>query len=259
MKPPKRISKSILEAIMKVANVEQRQAYRMAEQIKRDFAVSLRTAANFVAKNLGIDVQRKKFGLTQQDLTELRGLIGRVQPLIPIPRPRAKGKQIGEKIPVMIGPKVSETILLPPNLARDAIKMSGIYPMVYVLENTFRYLIMKTLENKYGTDWWDKVKISQDIKNRVEIRLNAEHENRWHAQRGTHRIFYTDFNDLARIIMNNWEDFKKVFKKIHRLQTKFEEIENSRHIIAHNNPLPDREIKRLRLNFEDWKRILKRG
>ncbi len=54
-----------------------------------------------------------------------------------------------------------------------------------------------------------------------------------------------------RWIINNWPEFKDVFKKQYRLQAKLEEIELSRNIIAHNNPVPDKEIERLKLNFDD--------
>ncbi len=142
---------------------------------------------------------------------------------------------------------------------KQAMEMSEVYPLIYVLENSFRKLVLTTLEGKYGKDWWMNATIATDTRRNVDSRMKQEDENRWHARRGAHPIFYTDFSDIGLIIINNWSEFKDIFHKQYRLLAKFEEIELSRNIIAHNNPLPEKEIKRLKLNFDDWISTLKKS
>jgi hypothetical protein len=252
MKQPKRIDGNILKSIMDKAHVKIARAYQMIDQARRQYVVSRRTAANFVAWKLGVDIQ--KFDLTPQDLDELKELIKRVQ--LPTPIIQRVSKPPQEAVIVQIGRKPVDTLILPPSLGREAEKMSEVYSLIYVLENSFRHLIRGILEKKHGSDWWNRANIPSDIKKLVESRQKHEEANRWHAKRGAHEIYYTDFNDLGRIIVNNWDDFRQIFLKQHRLRTKLEEIELSRNIVAHSNPLPDREVRRLKLNFEDWKRIL---
>ena len=141
--------------------------------------------------------------------------------------------------------------LLPRALVDEAAEMSKIFPVIYLFENSVRNLVKIVLENKYGDGWWDS-KVSTKTKDKVDDRLKQEDANRWHGKRGVHKIFYTDIEDLKSIIISNWEDFKAIFRNQAWVQSKIEEIELSRNIIAHNNPLSDRDIKRLRINFEDW-------
>lgn len=257
-KQPRRASKQIIHAIMDEAGVKIARAYQMVEEVKRSKAVDVRTAANYVAAQLGIDVQKGKFGLTDLDKEKLRGILG-AEPLAPSIRRGSRGKVGPRLVPVQIGPRVADTLLLSRSAAKEARKMSEVYSIIYVLENSFRQLITDTLQKRHGADWWNEVVIPSDTRKNVENRLSQEEENRWHSRRGSHRIFYTDFSDLGRIIISNWSDFKNIFKKQHRLQTKLEEIELSRNIVAHSNPLPDKEVRRLRLNFDDWKTVLKRS
>lgn len=238
------------------AGVKQARAYQMIKEAKRSKAVDVRTAANYVAAQLKIDVQKKKFGLTELDKTRLRELLA-AQPIVSAGIQGSKGKVTAQPTIIQIGSKVAEMLLLTPSMVTQAGEMSEVYSIVYVLENSFRQLISERLEKIYGKDWWNKAKISTDTKRKVDGRLKEEDENRWHSRRGVHQIFYTDFSDIGAIVINNWDAFKDVFKKQYRLQAKLEEIELSRNIIAHNNPLPDKEIKRLKLNFDDWIRILK--
>ena len=82
--------------------------------------------------------------------------------------------------------------------------------------------------------------------------MAAENVNRWHSRRGANPIFYTDMGDLSSIIIGNWDVFDALFPNQAWITQKFNEIELSRNIIAHNNFLEEREIKRIRLYFEDW-------
>lgn len=257
MKQPKRASREIIQAIMDKAEVKRARAYQMIEEVKRSRAIDVRTAASYVAAQLGIDVQKRSFGLTDVDKQKLSGFLTTAQAAASVGLQDRKVKGTTQPTVFQIGSKLAETLLLTPGMIKQAAEMAEVYPFVYILENSFRELILITLEKKHGKDWWSKATISSDVRKKVDSRVDQEDENRWHTKRGAHQILYTDFSDIGGIIINNWPEFKDVFKKQYRLQAKLEEIELSRNIIAHNNPLPDKEIRRLRLNFDDWTRILK--
>lgn len=110
-KQPKRASKQIIQAIMEKKGVKIAQAYRMIEKAKRSKAVDVRTAANYVAAQLEIDVQMKKFGLTDSDKERLRGLLGAAGPLVPSGRQGQKGKVGPRLVPVQIGPKAADMLI----------------------------------------------------------------------------------------------------------------------------------------------------
>jgi hypothetical protein len=130
-----------------------------------------------------------------------------------------------------------------------------VYLILYLFENSVRELIRLVLE-KHGSDWWDKV-VPVHVKQDVEKRLKQEADNRWHGTRGSHRICYTDIGDLYSIISANWQDFKGIFPDDAWIRVTIRGIELSRNIVAHNNPLSEREVKRLKMYYEDWIRQVK--
>ena len=86
----------------------------------------------------------------------------------------------------------------------------------------------------------------------MKDRISKESANPWHGKRGSAPIFYTDIKHLFSIIKNNWPDFEDLFPNQNWIETRISEIEISRNIVAHNNPLAKRDIQRLSLYFEDW-------
>jgi len=87
--------------------------------------------------------------------------------------------------------------------------------------------------------------------------MDDEINNPWHGKRGSAPIFYTLIDDLKSIIKNNWGDFASLFPNQTWIDTRIGEIERSRNIIAHNNPLAKRDIDRIKLYFEDWEAQVK--
>lgn len=71
-------------------------------------------------------------------------------------------------------------------------------------------------------------------------------------RRGATEIYYTDFGDLASIIRNNWEHFEDLFPDINWVVSRFDELEKSRNIVAHNNLLESHEVGRITLYLRDW-------
>lgn len=251
-----RINKGIFQALLKKADKTPQRVYQIIQEKRKeyDYTISRETAANLLAAQMKIDVS--KF-LGKEELEELRKLKKNGVSLPVQKQIKVVEKAIPESVTIKIGEELITQLSLPKKLAKETKRMAQVYPRLYVLENSLRFLITNTMKKKHGNDWWDS-KVPVAIRRNAESRKNHEGRNRWHSRRGSHEIFYTDFGDLSSIIINSWDDFKEVFPSQRWIQARVEDIELSRNIIAHNNPLPEREIKRLELYFEDFRRQLAR-
>ena len=204
---------------------------------------------------MGIDVYR--ILKDRNELLELRDLVkASPQSIIEAKKP----KKQKEQKQMVVKKELIETYGLPSDIANEAQRMANAYPDVYVFENTVRYLVKSILGKKHGGKWWDEENVVPNaIKRAVESRKSQERQNRWHSQRGSHEIFYTDFGDLSSIISVNWNEFRSLFPDLKWIQSRMEEIEQSRNIIAHNNPLPPREVGRIDMYYKDLQRQLGKG
>lgn len=81
--------------------------------------------------------------------------------------------------------------------------------------------------------------MSKEIKDKVEKRMTAKEKNRWHSRRKVHFLYHIE--DLSVIITTNWKDFKDIFPELTWVK-RIDSIRLSRNMVAHNNPLPNREI-----------------
>ncbi len=139
----------------------------------------------------------------------------------------------------------------------DAERMVEPYIILYLFENSLRNFINKILSEKYGEDWWKKIVTKKEIYKKVDDRKKLEGIHKWHVPRGAHEIFYTDLEDLAYLLRKEEKIFKN-FLGLKIWDTYITEIiKLSRNIVDHHNPLPQREINRLKQIFEDWKRQMK--
>jgi len=147
--------------------------------------------------------------------------------------------------------------IIPKKLINEAKSMSNVYPIIYVFENSVRNFILKVMEKAHGPKWWDKAVVATAIKKKVLDRKKKEHENRWHDKRGAHQIYYTDIDDLGRIISNNWNDFENHFPSQSWILSRIEIIEQSRNVVSHHNPLSKDDIDSVTINFKQWVKQVK--
>lgn len=245
------INRKIMNELKKKES--QSRIYAMIKKIRENsgYSVVKEEAACLLAGQLGIDIT--KF-LQSEELEKLKSL----QSITPIKIITKGDKKSIKIITVKIGRfniKEQESFL-PKKTISEARKMADkVYPIFYVFENSARNLILIVMESRYRKNWWDN-KVPKDIQKKVNGRLKQEGGNKWHSKRNVHKIFYTDFGDLKSIITNNWNDFKKFFPRQDWITSRFSDLELSRNIIAHNNPLQDDDIKRLETYFKDWIRQL---
>ncbi len=234
--------------------------YDLLNKTRREYSnlIDLPEAAALVAGKKGIKIEK----YFSEDLR--RGLVTRIQGGTLHPGPSmgrgAKREQGGPKeLTFKFGGSAPERVpFISDEVARQAERMAELYPKLYLFENSARLLIKESMEDAYGDDWWD-VKVSRSVQDKVNERKAKENESRWHSKRGEHEIFYTDMDDLKKIIDNNWDLFSPWLGQRFQMQSLFHEIELSRNIVAHHNPLSKADIDRLESNFKVWKRQLEEG
>lgn len=248
---PKEIRKALIE---KTGKTPQR-IYQMIKEKKKEhrYTISREMAAYILAAEKGIDISKI---LPEDELAKLRELGMSETPIGKKERKVLEKERTPQQIVIDIAKEFRVVDpFLPKKLVTEAVEMAKVYPIVYLFENSVRNLIQIVLEKKYGPNWWDKV--PQRVKREIAKRMRKEKENRWHGKRGIHEIFYTTIGELNSIIITNWPDFKKIFPNEAWIKSRIDEIEFSRNIIAHNNPLAERDIKRLKLYYGDWIRQIK--
>ncbi len=144
--------------------------------------------------------------------------------------------------------------LLPNAIISDAKAMAEkVYPLVYIFENSIREVIRRVLYAAYGKDWWDTA-VPADIVKAIAPRLRKEESAHWHGKRGAHAIFYSDTDHLRLIISAQWAHFAPLFPNEAWVTQRITEINVSRRVIAHCNPLSEADRKRLEVYFGDWQR-----
>jgi len=141
----------------------------------------------------------------------------------------------------------------------SAIEMSKLYTILHCYENSTRKFIDKILTKEIGLNWWDKV-ATPDMKNRVDQKRNKEKSQKWLSSRGSENnpLFYVDWSDLLKIFRKKEELFTPYINDIKFVELRLEELERTRHIIAHNGILPGHDdYQRLELYYKDWIKQLK--
>lgn len=231
------------------------QVYRAIQQVENDCMITKEEAACLLAHKYKIPL-KKYFG--EDVIRSARTAVPSFSSIA-----SKTGKKTVSETKKTVTINIDKTFqginepLLPSSVITDARKMAEYYPLFYVFENSIRNFINLVLVGKYGKDWWN-VKITgnnhlRSIDTEVQRRKNAENEHRFHGKRGAHEIYYTDLEHLKKIIEHYFPDFKPVLNQEksfyeHMLRT----INLSRRIIAHNNPLNDRDFNRIRTAFADW-------
>ena len=130
-------------------------------------------------------------------------------------------------------------INLPDDLLSQATQMAQSYATLFIIENTLRHLIDRTLSRQYGQNYWENgAAISSGIKKKIENNKQKEASIRWLQARGNDNLnwqdlYYIDFADLAKIIHSNQLLFQDIFPDEHWLQAIISDMAMCRHLIAH--------------------------
>jgi len=122
---------------------------------------------------------------------------------------------------------------------------------------------MIVMEKKFESNWWDvqmNTKKLKEIKTKIEDRMEGEEKYSFHGKRGTHAIYYSDFLDLIEILKTHKTLFNPYFKnlkgKLDSIIIKLHEIQPSRNVSSHHNPLSKTDLNRIIGYLDFWLRQL---
>ena len=174
---------------------------------------------------------------------------------------RAKAKSTSmqsREIRFPSGFKVSN-MLLPDSKLQEARAMADIYPLLYVLENSMREVIKRVMKAKHGDGWWDSQLTSGKLKTIHQTAADRKkNERKWHQGRGSHPIDYIDLSDLGTIIQSNAQLFIPAIldDDIEWFRQFMKELEPSRNVVCHMNPLDHHNKADLKVKVERWSKIV---
>lgn len=249
--------------VAKLGNPDRRRLHRLASAARKRYGPMSRPDTYAVlADEHGIPVHKYLAG---DDLTRVRGIIAAGQarsttaPAANGRRPRAKTETRLKEIVIDGAALVMDDPILPAQVAVDAKRMAGVYPLTYVFENSVRELVVRVMEKKYGADWWKQPMVPRKVLDHAEANRSGEKAVPWHGARGSHPIHYTSIDDLLAIITTNDNRplFEPIIGKENGVRHLVEIIELSRHTIAHHRPLGAPDVARLKLNIGAWQKMLR--
>lgn len=253
------IEPKLLKALKEKTGLGQTAIYLRIAQKRRalGYVVSRQQAAILISRDCGVDPSKY---VSSSELAALLPYVG--QPgVAPDPSRAARSGKIRTPATatnaVVLAKLPNAATVSSPFLPRraldEAIRMANSYVVMYIFENSLRTLIDAALRNVAGAKWWESPSVSSKIRQKALTRMAATRENRWCSQRGQHPMCYVDLGDLISIVTTNWAVIEPYIKESQDwVRVKLGEIELSRNIVAHHNPLERRDIDRVALYFEDW-------
>jgi len=132
----------------------------------------------------------------------------------------------------------------------SSIHMQRCYKLLYVFENLMREFISNRFEETDGPEWFDK-RANAEMKKKLADRKAREEKNHWHTGRNAHPIYYLDFGDLSLLMTNHWTEFKDFLPSQTWVQSRLQDAEATRNVIAHTNVLSIDETDRLEMYLRD--------
>lgn len=241
------INKAIMNELLKKKSKSRIYSMICDARKQSGYRIKKEDAAYLIAGQTGVDIAKY---LSDEQIEKIRTLQSSNSVKIMTKELNKTPRKI---INIKIGQFKVQNQLLPEKIIKEAMEMANeVYPTFYVFENSVRNFILTIMMRQFGTDWWSS-KVSNEVKKEVSARVEDEKNNPWHgSKRNVHEIFYTNFGDLKSIIIRNWDVFKNYFPRQDWVTSRFSDIEPSRNIIAHNNPLHIDDRKRIETYFTDW-------
>lgn len=122
------------------------------------------------------------------------------------------------------------------------------YQLIFEIENFLREQAAHLLIEEFGQKWL-KQGIPADIREKISNGIRYEKGTSWQKSRLHNPLYYIDFPDLKKIIINgtNWRvKFEEIFLNKSNVDTSLTDVEAIRNKIAHNRIISDSELSILR-------------
>ena len=99
----------------------------------------------------------------------------------------------------------------------------------------------------------ETVKIPAKVQETIAKMKKEESERKYLPFRGDSDLFYCDFIELGKIMVNNWAVFSKFFpgQKEHWLNVMMDELYKIRCLVAHNSFVGDHERQSLKVYYKN--------
>jgi len=207
------------------------QTYENVYNFFKDSPFMVKICNEIMPINAGLDVMEVRFSPSLEETPMEKSMMDDLEKSIEI-----LSKEIIEQI-------ISDDIKLK---GRD---MADAYVYLYCVENALRTFIDKIFNEKYGDEYFSNITLNREIEDKIKIRKRDERVNLWLPLRGDSEIFYLDFDDLAKLIINNWEVFKNYFPTQSWITTKIQELSKCRNLVAHNSYIGKNERDLIRVYF----------
>lgn len=255
-------NRHIKQALLDKLDVTPQRLSRLVKARKDELPMSTEQAVYTLAHEHRIDISRY---LSKEETAEVRQLVAHLrtgrQPAPPgSNRRQARGQSQSKPVLVTIaGVKVDRLPGMTATHAKEAKVMAEkIYPTLYVFENSARDVISNVLKARVGDDWWDGV-VPQKVRDKATQRKTDEAKDPWHGKRGSALIDYLDLTDLPSIVSapKAWPHFRKLFSRASWFQELVNELNVSRRVAAHMNPLASDDVKNVEAAFRKWAKVLK--
>jgi hypothetical protein len=139
---------------------------------------------------------------------------------------------------------------------KDLEKMARrVYPLLYAFENSVREFVNGHLTAAYGEAWWHRPHLVKKSTRESVARIKKQQgEARWVERKSAPEINYTMLGQLADIMLSNdgWKVFEPIFKKKSWVEDRVTSLEIPRNVMAHMNPLMEKNIKGLEVRAQEW-------
>ena len=248
-----RVNPKLLKKLQRELGLKQRQVYNRINEKAAAAMLPKDLAAVALAFDLRIDASR------YASSEELDRIANRSVP-VPLPDNGTLSKKGAATKPAKPArAKVYQDPFVDSGIVSAAEANARMYPVIYAFENSVRRFIERVMRGQYKSDWWDS-EVHWKIGQNVLKRQKAEGHHPWHSRRGASPICYTDIDDLVKIITTHHALFKRTFgrRNVQTVVMWIEEIERTRNILAHNNPVSKRDRDRLRVYARDWSDLAKK-
>jgi hypothetical protein len=243
------INRQLRSDLLAKIKVSQPALSRRAKRLKETYGPMTTDEAVYVIAHMeGLDVSKY---LPLAAVDRVRSLVPRSEPVRPVERSSTTSKK-------KLKPPTSKPYpLLSTAISSQAYTLgTDVFPIMFQLENSIRLLIEKVL-SKSGADWW-VTRVHPDVQGNVQRTINREKRYPYRDRRGNHPLYYANFDDLKKIIIDpsNKPDFQLIIMDFDWFKVKMDEVYMARNNLAHCVPLPKDDIARILLFHRDWARLL---
>jgi hypothetical protein len=135
--------------------------------------------------------------------------------------------------------------LLPQDIQDKGREMADVYLYLYCIENSLRIFIAEIMKIA-------EVKVPLKVQETINKMKDSEKESKYLPVRGDNDLFYCDFIQLGKIIVGNWDIFKKYFpeQNEHWVNVMVTELYKIRCLVAHNSYVGEHERLSLKVYYK---------